>query len=298
MIDWDNLRTFLAVVRHGSLSAAARALRVTQTTVGRRLEALQDRAGVRLLTRTPTGFVLTAAGERVLANVERMEAEALALERTVTGQDIRLEGQVRIATVEAFAAHILAPALPAFAARYPDITVEIDVDTRSLSLSRREADIAVRLAAFDQHETVVRKAGEMAFGVYAAPDYLERHGLPDLASGAPGHAAITLQEDLLRTPEGRWFEEVTRKARRALRSNSRNGQLAAARAGLGIACLPRYLADGVEGLVRLAPPVPAPRREIWLGVHQDTRWTPRIRAVLDHLKTTLEAAAPRLQPAD
>lgn len=295
MLDWDDLHSFLAITRHGNLSAAARALKVTQTTMGRRLDALHARAGVKLLERTPSGYVLTSAGERVLANVERMEAEAFSVERAITGEDARLEGEVRIATVEALAAHILIPSLGDFAARYPGIAVEVDVDTRSLSLSRREADVAVRLAAFEQHEAIVRKAGEMAFGVYAAESYLAAHGVPDLAGGAPGHRAIALQGTLLATPEGKWFAAATAKAHVALRTNSRDGQLAAARAGMGLACLPRYLGDGVAGLAHLAEAAP-PHRDIWIGVHRDTRWTPRIRAVLDHLATTLEAARPRLMP--
>jgi DNA-binding transcriptional LysR family regulator len=296
MLDWDDLRSFLAIARHGSLSAAARALKVTQTTMGRRLEALHARAGAKLLMRTPAGFVLTPAGERVLANVERMEAEALAVERAVTGEDVRLEGLVRITAVEAFAAEIIIPSLTALSERYPGIAVEVDVDTRSLSLSRREADIAVRLAAFEQHEAVVRKAGEMSFGVYAAATYLERRGTPDLAAGAPGHRALTLQHTLLGTPEGRWFARLVDKAQPALATNSRGGQLAAARAGLGVACLPCYLADPHPDLVRVTAPTTEPRREVWIGVHKDMRWAPRTRAVLDHLAVTLAAAASRLVP--
>src|SRR3954454_19315597 len=106
MLDRDDLRSFLAIARHGNLSAAARALKVTQTTMGRRLEALHERSGARLLQKTPTGFVLTAAGELVLGAVERMEAEALAVERTISGEDVRLAGRVRIATVEAFGARM------------------------------------------------------------------------------------------------------------------------------------------------------------------------------------------------
>jgi len=200
--------------------------------------------------------------------------------------------------VEAFAARILAPSLPALAARYPGLSVEIDVDTRSLSLSRREADIAVRLAAFEQHEAVVRKAGAMAFALYAAPAYLERAGVPDWSTGAEGASVITLQETLLQTPEGKWLSAVAPQAQALLRTNSREGQLRTAIAGLGFACLPRYLADDESGLVRLTAPSPPPLRDIWIGVHRDTRHTPRIRAVLDHLGDTLKDAAAKLDPAD
>lgn len=295
MLEWDELRTFLAISRHGSLSAAARALRVTQTTMGRRLGALHARAGAKLLSKTPHGYVLTPAGERVLANVERMEAEALAVERLIAGEDVRLEGEVRITSVEAFAARILAPSLPALLVRYPGLRLEVDVDTRALSLSRREADIAVRLAAFEQHEAVVRKAGAMSFGLYASGEYLSTRGEPDFR-GCVGHRVITLQETLMHTPEARWLSGLAHAAEVVLKTNSRDAQLQAALAGLGLACLPRYLADHMVGLVRLAPPGQPPARDIWIGVHRDTRQAPRIRVVLDHLVDTLQAAAHSLNP--
>lgn len=298
MLEWDDLRSFLAIARHGNLSAAARALKVTQTTMGRRLEALHGRSGARLLQRTPTGFVLTSAGELVLGAVERMEAEALAVERAISGEDVRLAGRVRIATVEAFGARILTPILARLQSRHPGIVVELDTDTRSISLSRREADIAVRLAEFQQHDVVVRRAGQMAFGVYATPGYLAARGAPDFAAGAPGHARITLQEDLLTLPEGRWFTALTSSAETVFLANSRDAQLCAAQSGLGLVCLPRYLLDDVAGLDRLRTPEPAPSRGIWVGVHADTRHTARIQAVLEALHEGLREAAPALDPAD
>lgn len=295
-MDWDDLRTFLAIARHGNLSAAARALGVTQTTMGRRLDGLHDRSGARLLQKTPRGFILTPAGEQILANVERIEAETLAIERLISGQDVRLEGVVRVTTVDALGAQILAPSLPALARRFPGITVELDTDTRNLSLSRREADIAVRIAKFEQHDAVVLKVGAMAFGAYAAAAWLDRHGPPDFAAGAPGHAVITMLPDLLALPEAAWFSARTAAAAVALRSNSRAVQLAAARGGLGLVCLPRYLGDGLPELRRLETGAPEPVREIWLGVHHDSRHTPRIRAVLDHLTDVIRRSAAALVP--
>jgi DNA-binding transcriptional LysR family regulator len=297
MLAWDDLQTLLAVHRHRTLSAAARALGVRQSTMGRRLEALHQRAGMLLLLRTPAGYEPNEAGARLLVHAEAMEAQALAAQRAVSGADNQLTGEVRIASVEAFAARILVPAMAGLAMRYPAIRVEIDVDTRSLSLARRETDIAVRLAAFQQHETVVRQAGAMAFAVYASPDYLQRTGQPDWAAGAPGHRLVTLQPTLLDTPEGRWFSGAASAATAVLATNSREGQLVAVRAGVGMGCLPRYLGDADESLVRLETGGAAPVRPIMIGVHRDLRHVPRIRAVLDHLRGTIEAARPALSPA-
>lgn len=299
MLDWDDLRTFLAVARTGTLSAAARQLHVSQPTMGRRLDAMHARLGARLLERTPTGFRLTTAGERIMGAVERMEAEALAIERTVTGQDVRLEGNVRVTSVGSFGSRLLTPLFGTLRERHPGISIELAVDSRSLSLARREADIAVRLARFEGHEIVARRVSDVLFGLYAADSYLARHGPPDLAAGCPGHRIVTVQDDQVSLPESAWLAEVAREARVALRSNSRAVQLEAALAGMGLVCLPRILADGVPGLSRVPEAVHAPpRRELWIGLHRDTRHSPRIRAVFDHLAEGLRLARGRLAPAE
>ena len=295
-MDWEDLKTFLAVARHGNLSAGARSLGVSQTTMARRLEGLHERLGVRLLTRTPGGFVLTPAGEHILPRVERMEEEALSAERSIRGEDERLEGLVRITSVETFAARILTPALVRLADDHPEITLELITDTRSLSLARREADIAIRLAAFEQHEAVVRRIADMAFGLYASPDYLARHGAPDWAAGAAGHRLITVQDSLAGLPEAQWLHGLASGLKPGLSANSRQVQVETCIQGLGLACLPRYLGDAATGLVRLDTPSEPPRRGIWLGVHRDMRETPRIRVVLDALANQIRASTSRLNP--
>ena len=297
MLPWDDLQSFLAIARHGSLSAAARALGVTQTTMGRRLTGLEARAGARLLARTPGGYVLTPAGEAVLGNVERIEAEALAVERRITGRDIRLEGVVRLTTIEILAVEVLTGAFAQLQREHPGIVLEVAADARSLSLARREADIAVRLARLTQNVLAVRKVGAIGFGVYASADYLERHGRPDFAAGAPGHVTILNPADRMELAEMGWFAGMTQQAQPAMRHNSRYGQRAAAEAGMGLAVLSRFMGDGT-GLVRLATPVPGPVRDVFLAVHHDIRHTPRIRAVTDIIVATMRAEAGRLAPPE
>lgn len=299
-LEWDDLRTFLMIARHRTLSAAARALHVQQPTMGRRLEALEVRAGTRLLQRTPSGYVLTEAGEAVLGSVERIEMEALSVERLIAGKDIRLEGVVRLTTVETLAAEIISPILAGFRLRQPGVQVEVVVATRSLSLTKREADVALRLAPFTQSDLAVRRVGRIAYSLYAAPAYLERYGEPDWTKGAKGHALILTEQDLLDTPEMRWLRGLAPEAEVALSSNSRFVHRAAARDGAGIACLARYLGDHAPGLVRLmasASAPPTPLRDLWMGVHGDMRHTPRIRAFTAALQDGLKQAAGRLQPA-
>jgi DNA-binding transcriptional LysR family regulator len=277
-MDWDDVQSFLAIARARSLSGAARDLGVRQSTMSRRLEALEGKAGARLLQRTPRGYELTALGEAVLGNAERMEAEAIAVQRMVQGRDVALSGTVRVTTVEVIAEMVLPDAVAELQAQYPGITIDVLSDPRSLNLSRREADLAIRMAPFEGNELVSRRMATGASALYASRAYLDAHGEP---GDGTGHAVITVLEDQARLPEQRWLFECLPRARVALRSNSRTAQLAAVRAGLGMACLPSFLGDSAPDVVRVTAVGPGPTREIWLGVHADLRHMPRIRAVIE-----------------
>lgn len=288
-MDWDDLRTFLAIARHGTLSAAARALGVTQPTMGRRLAAMEARTGARLLQRLPGGYALTPLGETVLGNAERVDAEVLAAERTITGKDVALEGVVRLTTVDTLAARILAPALATLQAKHPGIIVELVPDTRSLSLSRREADIALRLSRFEGHEVAARRVGALAMGLYASSDWVKR-------IGAEPVRLVTVLDDQAHLPEARWLRDAFPDATISFRSNSREVQLHATLAGAGIAALARYRADREPGLVRLHPDRSDLVRDIWSGVHMDLRHMPRVRAVTDAVVEALRKNAAILNP--
>lgn len=287
-MDWDDLRTFLAIARHGSLSGAARSLGVTQPTMGRRLAAMEQRTGARLLQRLPSGYALTPLGEAVLGNAERIEAEALAAERAINGRDVALEGIVRLTTVDTLAARIITPALVALQRRHPGIIVELVPDTRSLSLSKREADIALRLSRFDGHEIIARKVGQIALAFYASPDWLNRGD--DIAR------LITVLDDQAHLPEARWLRDHFPKGDIAFRSNSREVQLWAAKNGAGIAAIACYRADAEPGLIRIKPSTPILVRDIWLGVHSDMRHMPRIRVVMDAIIAALADQQSVLMP--
>lgn len=288
-MDWDDLRTFLAIARHGSLSAAARALGVTQPTMGRRLAAIEARSGARLLLRLPGGYALTPLGESVLGNAERIEAEVLAAERSITGRDVALAGTVRLTTVDTLAARIVAPALVRLQQTHPGIIVELVPDTRTLSLSKREADIALRMSRFEGHEIAARRVGAMALGLYAAPDMAEQAARGDVR-------LVTVLDDQAHLPEAKWLRDLYPDALIGFRSNSREVQFWATKSGAGVAALARYHADEEPGLVRLRADIPDLVRDIWLGVHVDTRHMPRVRAVIDAVGQTLREAASRLVP--
>lgn len=287
-MDWDDLHTFLAITRTRTLSGAARTLGVRQSTMSRRLAALEARAGAHLLQRTPGGYELTPLGESVLGNAERMEAEALAVERAVVGRDAALTGVVRITTIDTLASLLLPVAIAELRARHPGITVEIVVDSRSLSLSRREADIALRMIRFEGNQLVARQVGHLRVALYASQDYLAAHG--PLNSDGAGHAIISTLEDQSHLPEARWLDNRFPQAQVALRSNSRDVHGNAVRAGLGLALLSTLLAGAIPGLVEQVPSSEIPVRPVWLGVHEDLRHMPRIRVVIDSIVGAMQRA--------
>jgi DNA-binding transcriptional LysR family regulator len=298
MLDWDDLRFFLALARHGSLSAAAKDLRVAQSTVGRRLISLETSLGVRLLNRTPDGYVPTLAGLGVQEHAERLEVEAQSLRHAAGAHETRMAGLVRVTCAETVADHILAQGLATLHLRHPDIVVELTPDRRELSLSMREADIAVRLRQPDQHDLVVRRIGTLAFGLYASQAYLDRNGLPDFQSGCPGHYYIAQTDDVQDTTQAGWLSDLTSCAVVSLQTRSHEAAVAATIHGGGLACLARFRADRETGLIRLTIPSPVPSAQLWLVVHRDNRQTPRIRATLTLITEWVYRLGASLDPMD
>lgn len=275
-MEWSDLRVFLAVAREGTLGGAARKLGQTQPTMGRRLQALEHAVGHKLFQRTTAGFVLTDEGAAVLSHAERIEDEALAFERQLAGQERHLDGTLRITASDWFAEHVLTPVIAEFAREYPRITIELLTDTRFLSLSRREADLAFRIKPFDEPDIVSRKLLHMPYGVYAAAGYP-----PPRAGDGEGAALITMDSAFSGMPDVAWLQRMLPHARVAFRSNARAVQAQMCVQGSGIAVLPRPLGDAMAGLRHIELGEPPPPRETWLGYHRDMRRLARLRALLD-----------------
>ncbi|EEF23270.1 HTH-type transcriptional regulator cynR, putative, partial [Ricinus communis] len=176
-MQWDDLKIFLAVARHGTLGAAARALGQSQPTMGRRIRVLEEQLGYLLFQRSGDGFLLTHEGEAVLQNVQQMEDEANAVLRKLSGRQ-QLDGLLRVSTTEWFGAHVLAPVFARFCADNPGMTLELVSETRLVSLARREADLVFRFREFDEPDVIQRKAMHAEFGLYGAGAYLRQAGVP------------------------------------------------------------------------------------------------------------------------
>ena len=295
-MDWDDLRFFQTLIRHKTLSEAARHLHVTQSTIGRRLASLEASLGVRLAYRTREGYVPTAAGEAIREHIERVEAEAQAVRRIVGGLDQRLEGVVRVTSTALLASHLLAPCTSALHTQHPEIMVELLCYTPAPDLRAREADVALQLGRFEQGDLVVRRVGTLAFGLYASLAYLSRRGEPDAGDGCPGHHLITMVEETAIPVQADWLADIAGRARIMLRTDSRETQVWATVQGGGLALLPCFRADREPALRRLDTPSPAPGAEIWMAVHQDRRHMPRVRAVMDCIVEAAHRSASGLCP--
>jgi DNA-binding transcriptional LysR family regulator len=275
-MEWSDLRVFLAIAREGTLGAAARKLGQTQPTMGRRLQALEQAVGHKLFQRTQEGFVLTDEGSAVLDHAERIEEEALAFQRQLAGHERHLDGMLRITASDWFAEHVLTPVLAEFTEHHPRVTIELLTDSRFLSLSRREADLAFRIKPFDEPDIVSRKLLRMAYGVYTAGDYPQPH-----AGDGKGAGLITMDTAFSGMPDVAWLQRMLPNAHVAFRSNARAIQARMCVRGTGVAALPRPLGDAIEGLQRIELGDEPPARETWIGYHRDMRRLARLRALLD-----------------
>ena len=275
--EWDDLRYVLAVANAGSLAGAARHLGVNHTTVLRRVGAFEKRLGLRLFERLPTGYVLTAGGEELIAAARYIDDTVTALERKLAGQDLRLSGTVRVTTTDTLMASILPAILAEFRAAYQGINVEVAISNAMLNLTRRDADVAIR-PSLDPPETLIgRRVAKIAFAIYASPGYLARHKTKHLAA----HQWLGPDDSLADTSVARWMRTELRASDITLRADSLLGLRQAAGAGLGLAALPCYLGDTAPDLVCVHAPIVAMETALWVLTHEDLRNTPRIRAFTD-----------------
>jgi DNA-binding transcriptional LysR family regulator len=296
-IDWDDLRYILAVAEAGSLAGAARRLRVNHTTVLRRINAFEAAHGVRLFERLPTGYALTAAGEELLGAARSMSEMVDGLERRLKGQDLRLEGTIRVTTTDTLIASILPPILAAFSKAHPGITLEISVANVIANLTRRDADVAIRPAASPPPSLIGRKVADVGWAFYAAARDMSGEA-PDI--GASGW--IAPDDTLSGTAYARWLREDMPEARIAARSDSFVAMARMAEQGAGIVALPCYLGD-LSLLLRRVENAALPRiaSELWVLTHEDLRRAARITALtrflgdeIAALQTLIAGGAPRV----
>jgi DNA-binding transcriptional LysR family regulator len=282
-LDWSLIRAFLVVAERGSLSAAARALGASQPTLGRQIAALESALGAELFTRVPRGLQPTATGAALLPHAQAMRDAAGQIALVAAGQAQRLEGTVRITASVVVAAIQLPPILARIRAAEPLISLELVPSDATTNLLYREADIAVRMYRPGQLDLVTRHLGDMTLGIYAARSYLDRRGVPVVATDLLSHDVIgydrlsQIEEGFtaMGFPVGRDYFKV--------RCDDNLAYLALVRAGCGVGFIQDSVAAMDPGLVRLDLGLPLPALPVWLTAHQAMRATPRIRRVWDLL---------------
>ena len=275
-MDWSNLSYFLALARGGSLSAAAKVLGTDHTTVARRVQALEKELGLQLVDRRARTYSLTPSGQRIRELAARVETAIGDVERFAQSVTRTPQGPVRISGPPGMINHWLAPRLATLQAEFPELRIALIGEAREASLSRREADLALRLFRPRENALVARKLAKVTYGLYGSKEYLSGRLPEDL--DFLGHDE---SEDHL--PQHKWLRAIAGDREFALRANDLSALLGAVRAGLGVAVLPQTLARHDKALKQVPTAAPAPTRDLWLVFHRDVRRVPAIRAVIDHL---------------
>jgi DNA-binding transcriptional LysR family regulator len=280
MIDWEDIRHFLAVAQSGTLSGAARSLKVDHATVSRRLAALEAALDVRLVDRLPRSCRLTSVGKQVLERAKEMETGAHGIARLAKAAHAPLVGRVTLSAPPVLVTHLLVEHLARFRAQYPDIRLSLSAQGQQISLSRREADVAVRLVRPDEAGSVTRKVGAMAFGLYAHRSYAHL--------AAPERwQFIAFDQNFADMPQQRWLLGIAGDRPVACELNHISEHLIAVRAGVGVAGLPCFIGDRDHDLVRIGADVRPFARDIWLLVHRDLRKNSAVHAVMDFVSDVI-----------
>lgn len=302
-IGWEIYRSLLAVLQEGSLSGAARALGLTQPTIGRHITSLEEHLGVSLFTRSQAGLLPTEAAAALRADAEAMQTAAAALARTAGGLGTDVQGTVRISASEVIGSEVLPPILAELRARHPKLQLELVLSNRLQDVVRREVDIAVRMTPPQQEVLLATRVGDVPLGLYAHRSYLDRHGAPGSLADLKQHALIGFDQEtpFLRSARAGW--SLWSREHFAFRCDSDLAQLALLRSGAGIGISQVALARRHPDLVRLLPDALSFSLTSWVVMHEGLKSNPRCRAVFDGLVAGLRryvhhgAAPGREQPS-
>ena len=282
MINWDDLRFFLAVARTGSITAAARDLGVNHSTVSRRVAAFEENLGTRLFDRVASGYVLTPAGEDMVPSAQRMEEEAQSLDRQLFGRDTELSGELRVACAGPLINPFMMDQIKQFLADYPGIEMNLIISNEVANLHAREVDVALRATDNPPDTLVGRRLGRLTAMLYAQDEFI--------APGEPGAPNSAAAPDVLDYSwrehdyvNAAWFRDVYPHAKVRLRLNTPDAMLEGVRAGVGIGMLPCHMGDVTPGVRRIPPYRAEGFLDLWLLTHADLRKTAKVRAFMNFM---------------
>lgn len=298
MLDWNDLRYFLAVARDGSTLAAARALRVSQTTVARRIAALEEALGVHLFEKRQAGYSLTPEGQSLIGRAEQVEAALNGFAGAAAAQSREVSGVVKITTEEVYAITVLTPLLIELREIHPDIVIELDTSQAVRDLGAGEADISLRSTKADFQQAaglVGRRICVDDWALYCSRGYAARHGVPTNREELLNHAFIGGGGGNLWIHYQAWLQALGLEGQVAMHNATSGGLLSGVRSGFGIAVLPCIVGGSDPDLIQCLPPAEGHERTLWLFTHERVRHTPRVRAVVDFLYDRLSKHVRQLE---
>lgn len=278
MLDWDDLRYLLSLAEVGSLSGAARKLAVEHATVARRIAALEQRVGAKLVDRRGGRYTLTAAGQTVADHARRIRDEVFAIERLGLADSHGSVTEITVTMPPPIASELVVPRLPALERAKPWLRLKLLSTSQTVSLTRREADVALRLSRPEAPVLIARRVGQLDFGLFAAADYL-------LGRAEKDFSFIGLEDDFAQAAQQVWLDDLSGSRPTVFRSNDLSLQCAAVKAGMGIAALPVFLGEA-RGLTAVRPDLGV-SRDIWISYHRDLKASPAITAAVEFLTQCL-----------
>lgn len=281
-LPWDEFRLVRAIAEHRSLGGAAQTLGVNNSTVFRRLNALEETLGVRMFERARSGYLLTSAGEEMVTLAAKMQDSILDFERRIAGQDVRPSGELRVTTTDTMFSHLVAPMFCAFRQKYPEITLDFIIENRILNLSRRDADVAIRATAEPPETLVGRRVANLAWATYASEAFMAAEGLK---AGEPLDNArlrwLGYGDPITHTAGGRWLNTHVPGESIVAKVNTMSTMASAVQAGLGIGLMPCFIGEHVPGVKRIERVNLGVDSGIWVLTHPDIKKAARVRAFLD-----------------
>jgi len=278
-LEWSDLSLILAVCRTGSLSGAARLLAVNHSTIFRRINTIEERTGVRFFERLPNGYAMTDAGAAAKRCAEKMENEVLTLGREILGRDQRLQGKIRVTAPEGIATGLLPDPFSVFCDENPEISISLVATSTALDLTRREADIALRVTSKPPETMLGRRISDFRFCVYASPGYLEKHQARSLEE----HNWVLTTAEIEWLVPLIWKNKIEANNRIVMNCSLTATAVEAALCDMGFILLPCFRGDTQPGLVRVTAPIEALSMELWVLTHPDLRYTARVRALMNFL---------------
>ncbi len=286
---WDNLRVFLALARHKTLTKAGESLQVSHATIYRKIKAFEQELGVTLFENTPNGYLQTSAADRLFENMEVVESHIETSLREIRGMDQRIQGSIIVATTDTFGCKMLPPILKKFQIAYPELAIELNISPETVSLSKREADIAVRASSQPPPNLVGRKVGRIDFAVFAAESYLENCEPIRSAEDLGKHHFVVLDESFGHLAVKQWMDRQISTDTTVTKVNGMLPLIELCEAGLGLAAVPRFaVTSGCSDLKEICPTPEFLEHQLWVLTHRDLSKSTRIRITTEFLYRELK----------